>query len=166
MRNILILFLIGASACAASAPKTTIPVQYACRDTSVTRDPSGLRINDDVTKSTKLGWSDATGDHYVMWPVSPTDVEAVEFVVPNDPRLDATERFYDTSKGASIADWRVVKRDVCTAHGGYTDALGRFINGATVADLANDLTHGDRDQARNLVHDALLTLQRRYWKDR
>ena len=166
MRDLLVLLTIGASACAATAPKSTIPVSYACGETAVTRDAAGLRVNGDVTKSPKLGWSDTVGDHYVMWPVSPTDGEAVEFVVPTYPRLDATERFYDTSKGVSFADWRVVKHESCTAQGGYSDALGRFINGATVADLANDLTHGDRDEARTLVHDAMLALQRRYWKDR
>ncbi|MDB4958082.1 MAG: hypothetical protein JWO36_5651 [Myxococcales bacterium] len=170
MRNFLLLsLLVGASACAARAPQTTIPVQYACGDSQVVREGDRLSVNrpqnDDALRPASLGWHDDDGDHFVTWPLSATDVQAVEYVVPNDRRSDAVERVYDTSKGVSTADWRLTKRQVCTAHGGYSDALARWMKGADIDQLASELSV-DHEAARGLVHTALTALQHRYYKDR
>jgi hypothetical protein len=132
---------------------------YACADTAIAR-------NGDAIAGTRLGWHDDEGDHFVAWPLSPIDVDAVEIVVPNDPRMDAVRRVYDTSKGSSKADWRLVRRQVCTAKGGYSDLLARYLRGESLDQLAHELALGDRDDARDAVHEAMLTLQRRYFRDR
>lgn len=167
MRKLLLFLLVGASACAARASRPTVPVQYACGDVAIVRQGATLApIARTDVQPTHLGWSDHDGDHFVAWPVSPVAVEAVEFVVPNDPRQDAMRRVYDTSKGASTADWRLLERQVCTAHGGYSDVLARYLRGDTLDQLAKDLTRGDRDAARNIVRLAMVTLQKRYFRDR
>jgi len=156
MRNLLLALSLGAAACGARAPRTTLPVQYSCGDGSVAPDVA----------ATKLGWHDADGDHYVSWPQSPVDVSAVELVVPADPRQDAIERVYDTSSGTSKADWRLVRREVCTARGGDSDVLARYVIGESLDKIAADFSLGSRDEARELVHHALLAVQRRYFRDR
>jgi hypothetical protein len=132
---------------------------YACGDTAIAR--SG-----DAIGGTRLGWRDDDGDHFVAWPVSPVDIDAVEIVVPSDPRMDAVRRVYDTSKGTSKADWRLVGRQVCTAKGGYSDVLARYLRGESLDQLARELALGNRDDARDAVHAAMLALQRRYYRDR
>jgi hypothetical protein len=163
MRKFLLLLLAvaAASACAARASHPTLATTstYACGDAAMTR--SGNAIG-----STRLGWHDDEGDHFVAWPLSPVDVEAVEIVVPNDPRQDAVRRVYDTSKGTSKADWRLLERQVCTARGGYSDVLARYLRGESLDQLANELALGNRDDARAAVHTAMLALQKRYYRDR
>jgi hypothetical protein len=168
MRNCLLLTVVVAtSACAARAPQTTLHVQYACGASDVVvRYGDTLRVtNDAPLRQASLGWRDGDGDHFVTWPLSPTDVEAVEYVMPTDHRADAVERTYDTSKGVSTADWRLTKRQVCTAEGGYNDVLVRFVKGDSIDDVAASLSI-DREEARGLVKTALTTLQKRYFRDR
>jgi len=164
MRNTLLVLVVGASACAARAEVPTIPVQahYTCDNTAVER--AGNTIVLARGGRNKLGWHDSDGDHFVAWP-APTDVETTEYLFPADRRADAFQRTYDTSQGTSRADWRLVKSDVCKAAGGYSDVLSRFLSGQSIDDLSRDLSL-DRDEARNLVHDALITAQRRYFRDR
>jgi hypothetical protein len=117
------------------------------------------------TSHAKLGWRDDAGDHFVTWPVSPTDVRAVEVIVPHDPRQDATARYYDTSTGTSTSDWRLVRKQGCTARGGYNDALAHYLRGDSYAQLAAELALDGPDEARDMVHRALLSLQRRYFQE-
>jgi hypothetical protein len=161
MRKVLLLVLAGATACAARAAHPTLatPTTYVCGETAVTR--SG-----DAFGGTRLGWHDDEGDHFVAWPLSPVDIDAVEIIVPRDPRMDAVRRVYDTSKGTSRADWRLVRQQVCAAKGGYSDVLARFLRGESLDQLAHELALGDRDDARVAVHDAMLALQKRYYRDR
>lgn len=166
MRTFLLLSVTLTTACAARAPRPTVPVEYSCGETALRRDVGGLHTSDDALRPASLGWRDGDGDHYVTWPTSTTDVEAVEYVVPSDPRQDAMEQVYDTSKGPSIADWLVVRREVCPAHDGYSDVLARYVRGESLDKLAHELALSDRDAARDLVHRAMLALQRRYYKDR
>ena len=169
MRKIVPFLVVGAAACAARAPQSTLPVHYACSDVELVRGGAGLVVREphgsDTTPS-RSSWHDRAGYHFVTAPVSPIDRRAVEYVVPEDPRLDATERVYDTSNGNSTADWRVVDSQTCTARGGYTDALERFMRGESMDEVAQELALGDRDTARDLVHQALISLQRRYYRDR
>jgi hypothetical protein len=113
----------------------------------------------------ELGWTDDEGRHYVNWPMAVTDAESTEYVIPSDRRADAVVRRYDTRQGTSKQDWRLLQSSTCTARGGYTDALARFASGATMADIQKALSLTDKSQARALVHDAMIKLQRRYFRD-
>jgi hypothetical protein len=166
MRDFFVLLVVGVAGCAASQPRLMVPIEYSCDASRIVRDGGSLRVaaaSDTAIRAPNLGWRDDAGDHFVSWPLAPTDVEAVEFVVPSDPRQDATERVYDASAGMSRADWRLVHHDVCVAHGGYTDALTRFARGDTLEQLARDLANGDRTEALDLVHHAMMNVQRRYY---
>jgi hypothetical protein len=155
MRKYLLLLVVGASACASRAAHPTFAAHptYTCGD-------GALALN-----GTRVGWHDEAGDHFVAWPVSPTDVEAVEVVVPGDPREDAVRMVYDTSKGSSRADWKLLKREMCTVKGGYSDVLARYLRGESLDQLSADLALGNRDDAKAAVHTAMLQLQRRYYTD-
>lgn len=165
MRNFLLAFAISASACSGSRPvHTTLPVHYACGDATIVHTGATLQTKAGATRATR-GWHDDEGDHYVTWPVSPTEVEATEYVVPGDPHADAMLRVYDTSKGTSKVDWRLVKRDTCTAQDGYTNALTLYMKGASIKEVAKELS-ADDDHARELVRAALISLQKKYLRER
>ena len=174
MRNIGLLLLIGlgVSACASRAPKSTLALsgRYACGDVQLVRD--GERLTQSATSAegpvapTTMSWRDDQGDHFVGFPTAVTDVEAVEYVLPHDQRADAIEKLYDTSKGRSTADWRVTRRRVCKADGGYSDAFSRWVAGSSLDDITTQLSLSDRDTARRLVHRALSDYNRRYYRDR
>lgn len=174
MRNVVLLVLIGVtvSACATRAPKSTFALtgRYACGDLQIVR--TGERLTASATPAegplepTTLSWRDDQGDHFVRLPSAVTDVEAIEYVVPHDPRADAVEKLYDTSKGRSTADWRLTRRRVCRADGGYTDAFTRWMNGSSLDDITSQLALGDRGKARALVHRALVDYNRRYYSDK
>ncbi len=174
MRNLLLLVCsLGAAACAARAPYPTLDVEYACRDADVVRHHDRLEVREASASAGAVGSSsmrlvsrDDSGEHFLTWPVSPTERDAIEFVLPVDPHQDATMRVYDASTGNSTADWRVVRNDTCTARGGYNDALERYLRGESYTQLAAELNLSGRDEARELVHRAMLALQRRYFRDR
>lgn len=165
MRNLLFVVVVAATACAARPPRPTLTTQYTCGESSIVRDRDVVRTGDSQRVLSRLSWQDDAGDHYVSWPLSPTDKEATEYVVPSDPRADASERVYDTSRGSSTADWKLVSRQACTAQGGYNDALARWMKGESIDDVARELSM-DRDEARGMVRRALTSLQTRYWRDR
>ena len=171
MRNIVLLVLLGitASACATRAPKSTLATtgRYACGDLQIVRDGEQLTASttpaEGPLEPTTLSWRDDQGDHFVSFPSAVTDVEAIEYVLPHDPRADAVEKLYDTSKGRSTADWRLTRRRVCRVDGGYTDAFTRWMNGSSLDDITTQLALGDRSKARDLVHRALVDYNRRYY---
>jgi hypothetical protein len=162
----LLLFAAATSACAARPPRSTLTTRYDCGDLDLVRRGETLAVARGGAAPAYLGWRDRDGDHFVAWPVSPLGVEAVDVVVPDDPRQDAVRRVYDASKGASSADWRLVARQVCPARGGYSEVLARYLGGDSLDHLAADLTRGDRDEARAIVHRAMVSLERRYYHDR
>jgi hypothetical protein len=167
MRNkLLFLFMALCVGCAAHPTRTTLPVQYACGDIAIVHDGDTLQFASGHRSPALMSWRDDSGSHFLVRPLSPTDVDVVEYVVPDDPHQDASERVFDSTEGTSSVDWRLVKRGVCTARGGYSDALVRYAHGASVGELADNLTAGDRDEALGLVHHALRELQARYYKDR
>jgi hypothetical protein len=165
MRNMLLLVLVAASACAARAPHSTFSAQYSCGDASVVRDGESVRSSAAAASDWRLSWTDDAGDHYVSWPLSATDRSATELVIPPDPKADAVQRMYDTSRGPSTADWRLVTKQVCTVHGGYHDALARWMAGDTFDRIASDLSM-DPDEAKSTVRRALMSAQTRYWRER
>ena len=166
MRNFLLLVLVGASACAArSSHQPTMPVHYACGDVAVTRDGSEMRPAGAQGEISRLSWSDKQGEHFVTWPLSPTDRAAVEFIVPADPRQDATQVTYDTTFGSSTADWRLTDKKVCTAQGGYNDVLARYMRGESIDDLTRSTGLSSRDETRTVLRKALVSLQKKYWRD-
>ena len=165
MRKFLVVILAGASACAAHAvPHPTTPTQYSCGETSVTRDGTEIRSAAPGEVS-RLSWRDDRGEHFIAWPPSPTDRTAVEFVVPADPRQDAVQHTYDTTFGSSTADWRLVDRKVCMARGGYNDVLARYMRGASIDDVTRDVGLSNRDETRAVLRKAIVSLQKRYWRD-
>lgn len=169
MRNLLVFFSFAASACAARPPQTTTPVRYACGDAELTQTGEKLVVAwSDPSRATdvKLGWVDDAGRHYLAWPLSTTQVSTVEYVVPNDRHADATTRVYDTRMGTSSADWRLLSKDVCSARGGYNEALALFAGGHSMEDVAAKFGLKDSHEARALVHDAMISAQRRYYADR
>ncbi len=166
-RLLILATILGASACATRAPRSTMPVRYTCGDTAVVRTGTKLAVDvGEVVGVASLGWHDDHGDHFVTWPRDPTDGDSVEYVIPSDPRMDATEKLYDASHGYSSSDWRLVRKRVCRAEGGYSDALTRWMSGATLDQVAKDLALRDRHDARRLVHKALVSLQKQYLRDR
>lgn len=175
MRNLLLItaFSISAAACAARAPQTTTPREYTCGDAALVPHGNQLEIREASasmggpgSQAAKLGWHDGSGDHDIAGPMSPVDVSAVEFIVPGDGQRDATKRTYDTSSGTSRADWRLVKAETCTLRGGDSDVLEHYAKGESLDDLAHDFSLADRDEAREIVHRAMLSLQKRYFHDR
>jgi hypothetical protein len=166
MRNKPLLLVLACVGCAAQPVHPTLPVQYACGDLAIVHDGDSLHVNGDRRATAPMSWRDESGSHFLLRPVSPTEVDVVEYVVPDDPHQDASERVFDSTEGTSAVDWRLVKREVCVARGGYSDALVRYVKGESVGELADNLTAGDRDQALGLVHHALRALQVRYYKDR
>ena len=159
-----IVVAIAAPACATRPLRPTTPVQYSCGETAVLRDGSSLSVGS-PEHATHLGWHDRDGDHFVSALGSSADHRAIELVMPTDPRRDAEQRTYDTSTGASTADWRLLQRTVCTARGGYTDVLARWMKGATYDQLVVELSLADRAAARGLVRQALESLRHRYWRE-
>jgi len=171
MRNLVIV--LSLAACGSRAPQTTLPREYSCGQLALVPHGDRLEIREasasidgSGAQSARLVSRDASGDHYVVGPLSPIDVSAVEFVVPTDSRHDAVRHVYDTSSGTARADWRLTRDEVCTLRGGDTDVLTRYTKGASFEQLSHDLALGGRDEAREIVHRALLSLQRRYFADR
>ena len=166
MRNFLLVILVGASACAArSSNQPTLPVHYACGEATVTRDGIEMRSSATPGEISRLSWHDDKGEHFVTWPLSPTDRTATEFVVPSDPRQDATQRTYDTTFGSSTADWRLTDKQVCTAQGGYNDLLARYMRGESIDDLTRDVGLSSREETRAVIRKALVSLQKKYWSE-
>ncbi|HEY5927110.1 MAG TPA: hypothetical protein VIV11_35725 [Kofleriaceae bacterium] len=166
MRQFLLVILVGASACAARGSKQpTMPVHYACGDSAVTRDGVEMRSSAEPGEISRLSWRDDQGEHFVTWPLSPTDRAATEFVVPNDPRQDAVQHTYDTTFGSSTADWRLLDKQVCTARGGYNDVLARYMRGESIDELTRETGLTSRDETRAVLRKALVSLQKRYWRD-
>src|SRR6185503_14246644 len=162
MRQILLVILVGASACAArSSTTSTMPTHYACGDSQVTRDGEEMRSSSTPGQISRLSWRDSKGEHYVTWPLSPTDRTATEFVVPNDSRQDAVQHTYDTTFGSSTADWRMTDQQVCTARGGYNDVLARYMAGESIDDLTREVGLTSRDETRAVLRKALVSLQKK-----
>lgn len=166
MRKLLLVLLVGASACAARASRQpTMPIHYACGDTTVMRDGSEIRSTVAPGEVSRLSWRDGKGEHFVTWPLAPTDRQAVEFVVPTDPRQDAVQHTYDTTFGSAPADWRLLDEQVCTARGGYNDLLARYMRGESIDELTRDVGLTSRDETRAVLRKAIVSLQKRYWRD-
>lgn len=163
---IFLVILVGAPACAArGSHQPTIPVHYACGDSTVTRNGVEMQSSATPGEISRLSWRDDKGEHFVTWPLSPTDRQATEFVVPNDPRQDAVQVTYDTTFGSSTTDWRPIAENVCTARGGYNDVLARYMRGDSIDELTRDIGLSSRDETRAVLRKALVTLQKRYWRD-
>jgi hypothetical protein len=165
-RFTILAIAFAASACAGRPQRPTTTVRYACGDgTVVLRDGETLTVDVGGRPSgpAELRWTDADGDHFV---IGPGGFEAVEYVVPLDARKDAIVKRYDASAGYASSDWRLFEKRVCRAHGGYNDALARWMNGDSLDKVADDLALEDRSEARGLVRKALSQLHRQYHRDR
>jgi hypothetical protein len=174
MRNILrsnsLLFIslagVMATACAGRAhtnnPMANKTLMYACDgNRTIAKSAVGVRTSNSDAPLT-AGWHDDNGSHYIAWPTAATTMETVDYFIPDDDRSDAMERVYDTSGGTSRADWKLLRSSVCTANGGYSDALARFAGGKSFDQVAKELDVKKSD-ARELVHQALVSLNKRYY---
>lgn len=162
------VLVVGVTACAGRAPQSTLTAaakssSYRCGDRVIER--TGDRVTSGVDRSMPLGWSDTQGRHFVSWPDSATALETIEYVIPDDRRADAIERVYDTSSGRSRNDWRLIAERTCVASSGYNHALSLFAAGKSFDQVAQEIG-SDKYAARDLVHHALLSIQKRYYKDR
>jgi len=162
MRNMLLLVIVTASACAARSPRSTFSAEYNCGDTQMVRDSGAVRMG---AAETRLAYSDDVGDHYINLPLAPTDRATTEFVIPVDRKEDAVQREYDTTRGPSTADWRLVQKRTCTARGGYNDVVSRWMAGETIDTVAKELSI-DREEAKHAIRQALMSAQTRYWRER
>jgi len=167
MRNAALLgVILLAAACGGRVHAPTLPsISYTCGDDQVTRDGRDV-FSARESRQIGMGWRDDEGDHFVEWPRRTTTMEALEYVIPADRRADAIARVYDTSQGGSRVDWRLKHRTMCTANGGYSDALARYVNGASLDDVAKDLALPNKSAARDLIHRALVKAETRYTAER
>lgn len=169
LTRLALLSILVAPACAtAELPMHTLPTTYTCDQANLTDDGQllGVRNADrQAPANVQLGWEDKQGRHYVNWPTAVTDKESVEYVVPDDARADVVVNRYDTRQGTAKQDWLLLNTSTCRARGGYSDALARFASGESMGEIQKALSLGDKSQARQLVYDAMIKLQRRYFKD-
>jgi|GEM_PF-3087555 len=168
IRSSLFTLVVGASACAARAPQSTLDVnapqaRYACGEDEIVRDGRAVFSSRESVRI-RRGWTDGEGEHFVEWPRRTTTMEALEYVLPSDTAENAIVRVYDTSGGSSRADWRMKKLSKCTATGGYTDALARYAAGKSIDEVARELSL-DGNKVRALVEKALHKTQSRYLAD-
>jgi len=158
MRKLILFSFVATAACAARPAAPTLPVEYECATTALVLRGNQLDVHARsasvggaaAPSGLVLGAHDDAGAHF--------QAGAVEYVVPDDPRQDAVARVF--------ADHQLVHSDVCTAHGGYSDALARYVQGESLDQVAHDLALDGRDAARDLVHQAMVSLTRRYYRDR
>lgn len=171
MRNNSLLLVslaaVAATACAGRAHTNNLLAKtttYACDgNRSIAKSATGVRTaHSDVV--IPEGWRDDDGSHFIAWPTSTTTMETVEYFIPDDFRSDAFERVYDTSGGTSRADWKLLRSSTCTANGGYNDALARFAGGKSFDQVAKELDT-DKSLVRELVHQALISLNKRYYRN-
>ena len=164
MRKLILLALVTA-ACTPRPKAPTTPTEYVCEGYSLMRDGSEVKASDGNLVG-KLSWRDDAGEHFVAWPATPTDREAVEIVIPQDARADAMHRTYDTTFGSSTADWRLKTKQSCTARDGYSDILTRYIKGESLDDLTASLSLESNAQTKMLLRRAMAAVQHRYYYDR
>lgn len=162
------LIVAGAAACAGRAPTTlsskiNMTSTYACDSRVVKREAGNVFAGSDSRLA--MAFQDTAGDHFVAFPETPTSTRAVEYVMPDDSRADAIERIYDTTRGQSRADWRVVDENVCVVKGGYTDAFFRFAAGETMDEVANRLGLSDRIEARKLIKEGMRAASVRFHRE-
>jgi hypothetical protein len=154
-------------ACAAVLPEPTLPSHYTCTDSTFVNLGSQLAVvhGDRGPENVDLGWVDDSGRHYVRWPTAVTDQRSTEYTIPDDHHADATVKRYDTREGSAKQDWVLLGTSSCAPDGGYSDALNRYARGESMAEIQKALALKDKSQARTLVHDAMIALQRRYFRD-
>jgi hypothetical protein len=161
----LIFLALATAACTVHPKAPTKPTEYVCSSYSLMRDGSEVKASDGNLVG-RLSWRDDGGEHFVGWPATPTDREAVEIVIPRDPRRDAMQRTYDTTFGSSTADWRLKSKSFCTARDGYSDVLTRYIKGESLDALTASLAFDSNDQTRALLRRAMASVQHRYHHER
>lgn len=126
---------------------------YACDSHVVKREAGKVFAGSDSRLA--MAFQDDAADHFVAFPESPTATRAVEYVMPHDQHANAIQRVYDTTRGSSRADWRVVDENVCVAKGGYTDAFSMFESGESMDDIASALGLESRVEARKLIQEGM-----------
>ena len=124
---------------------------YTCGDTVVAplADDGGapaLAVGD--IRAPRAG-HDRDGDHFVV----ADGGRRVEYVVPDDPRED-------TLVWALGAGGERQMHGLCTARGGHTDLLARWVAGQSLAEIGNDLGL-EPEQVRTRIQRAIQWMRRR-----
>jgi hypothetical protein len=114
---------------------------YACGDARVEVVGRTLYVGEDLIA---LQYRDRAGAHYAR---SHGD-GVLDYVIPSNPRLDATVWNRESSGGASVDQ-------VCTAHGGYVDVTSRWLAGQSLDEIATELDLGGERAARRRLINAL-----------
>jgi hypothetical protein len=151
MRSTLIpALLVALGGCAAR--QHSGPQEYACTTGPVATyvDAQGLALHVGEQRAA-LTDRDADGDHYVL--------DATEYVVPRDRRLDATLWARTSANGR-------VPVETCLASGGHRDLVKRrIIDNQTIAQIATSLGE-DRATVRRRLVDALRWMKRDLGRER
>ena len=142
----LILVLVAATGCAAGRSSESTFARYTCDGKPVARN--GDEVAFGGARVSRLA---STGDADRF--IGTVGDRQVELVLPRDTRVDGW-----VSEGAT--------RRACVVHGGYSDALARWMRGETADEIATQLALADRAAARQLIHDAILNLHVRYRRER
>jgi hypothetical protein len=151
MRLLLLIPAVLAACAGTQIPQPSAPLLYSCGDHTLTWAGGQLA---GTPASILFERHAAEGDVFVS---SSGDRR---ITVPRDPRRDAIEQV--TTSEAAV---QVTHSQVCRVRGGYSDMLVRYTSGASLDQLANEETGGDRDAAYQLVRRGLMEQQRRLHRD-
>jgi hypothetical protein len=91
---------------------------------------------------------DSAGDHYRL--IQGAGVR--DYVLPHDAREDAV--VWDTSNGGR----NLVER--CTATGGHTDILGRWLEGASLAEIGASIGVDNENEVKRRLRRAIIWMNR------
>lgn len=142
---LLITALVSLSGCAAR--QTSRQAAYACPSgTVVPADGSGSAL---VVggRMAALSTTDGAGDHYTM--VHGDSVR--DYVLPRDEREDAL--VWETGNGGH----KLIER--CTASGGHTDVLTRWLEGESLAEIGHSIG-ADEAEAKRRLRRAIIWMNR------
>lgn len=139
--------------CAMEPKRGTLPQSYDCGGRAALGTGDSLTV---ANEKAMPAATDSDGRHFVL----ADEAGVVEYIVPDDTRLDIMTVTYDAPQPRDRGTWTRTARGTCVAQGGYTDALTRFMRGATTDEIAAELSLEPRD-AGSLIHGAIIRLQRR-----
>lgn len=143
-----IILIVLASITGCAARQTPRQTAYACPSgTIVPADGSGQALMVGQGLATHAS-SDSSGDHYML-----VQGERVrDYVLPHDEREDAL--VWDTADSGRV----LVER--CTASGGHTDVLGRWLEGASLAEIGASIGVDNEREVKRRLRRAIIWMNR------
>ena len=151
-RTLVLVLVVAAIGCGASRSSRSTFARYTCDGEAVARNGNEIAVGAQHASLSEIG---DDGDRFV----GVVGARTVEYRLPRDTRVDGwvSEVRRDGELGTPRA---------CMVHGGYTDALSRWMRGESMDEIANQLALADRKAAGELIYDALINLRRRYSRER